>query len=149
MNRTDVIFNFNTIEMAFEYANFGDGSNDAYLDRHTGEALYFSMLGDSDEEPDDFDDASRYVALPDSRDLGLGSRVAVDFASDVAPHLIDDVRDVFTRRGAFRRFKDMLDKHGLLESWYTYEAERERAALLLWCDENGIRYTINEPRDGG
>ncbi|WP_146403396.1 UPF0158 family protein, partial [Planctomycetes bacterium CA13] len=148
MNRTDVVFNFSTIEMAFDYANFDDGSNDAYLDRHTGEAIYFSTLGDSDEEPDDLDDTSRYVALPDSRDLSLGSRLAIDFASDIAPHLLDDVRDIFGRRGAFRRFKDMLDKHDLLDSWHKYETDREREALLRWCDENNVRYTINEDQDG-
>ncbi len=98
MNQPQAVFDFDAIEMAFYYANFDGGSNEAYLDRHTGEALYFSTFGDSDEEPDDIDDTSRYVALPDARDMGLGSRLAVEFASDTAPHLVDDVRNAFGTR---------------------------------------------------
>ncbi len=149
MNRTDTVFSFGTIEMAFDYANLDDGSNDAFLDCRTGEALYFSTFGDSDEVPDDFDDTARYVALPDSRELCLGAELAVEFASEVAPHLLDDVRDTFSRRGAYRRFKKILDQHGLLDSWHTYEATREREALLRWCDENGIRYKLEAVQDGG
>ena len=148
MERPNAVFTFDTIEMAFEYANFDDRSNDAYLDRHTGSSLYFSMLGDSDEEPDDFDDTSRYIAIPDTRDFGLGSQLAVQFASDRAPTLVDDVQSVFGGRGGFRRFKDLLDRNGLLESWYEYQAEHERAAIITWCADNDIRYTLESPSGG-
>ncbi|TWU41687.1 hypothetical protein Poly51_63820 [Rubripirellula tenax] len=145
MTTPNVVFAFDTIEMAFDYANFDDRSNDAYLDRHTGSSLYFSMLGDSDDEPDDFDDTTRYVAIPDTRDFGLGSQLAVQFASEIAPALLDDVRDAFGGRGAFRRFKDLLDRNGLLESWYEYQAGHERKAILQWCANNDIRYTMDTP----
>ncbi|TWU40196.1 hypothetical protein Q31b_35410 [Novipirellula aureliae] len=148
MTRPNVVFAFDTIEMAFEYANFDDRSNDAYLDRHTGNSLYFSMLGDSDDEPDDFDDTARYVAIPDTRDFGLGSQLAIQFASETAPSLLDDVRDAFRGRGGFRRFKDLLDRNDLLESWHQYEAEHERTAILQWCADNDIRYTRDDS-DGG
>lgn len=144
MTRPNVVFAFDTIEMAFECANFDDRSNDAYLDRHTGKSLYFTMHGDSDEEPDDLDDTTRYVPIPDTRDWGLGSNLAFQFASDTAPALLDDVRDAFAGRGGFRRFKDLLDRKGLLESWYEYEAQHERNAILQWCADNDIRYTLDK-----
>ena len=149
MTRPNVVFDFAIIEMAFDFANFDDRSNDAYLDRHTGESLYFSSIGDSDEEPEDFDDTTRYLAIPDTRDFGLGSQLAVDFVSNSAPHLLDDVRDFFRRRGGFKRFKNLLEHNGLLDDWHQYEADRERVAILRWCDENDIRYTDTASQTGG
>jgi hypothetical protein len=143
MTKPNVVFNFDTIELAFEYANISDGSHTAYLDRHTGKSLYFSTFGDSDEEPDDLDDASRYVAIPDKRELGLGSQLPKDFARDNAPSLADDIYEFFRGPGAYRRFEDLLDRNKLLESWYEYQAERERTAIEQWCSENDIRYTID------
>lgn len=145
MTKPSVTFNFDTIELAFEYANFDDRSNEAYLDRHTGDPVYFSMVGDSDDVPDDFDDATRYVARPDTRELGLGSQLAIQFASETAPALLDEVRKVFKRRGRFRRFKDVLDRNDLLASWYEYQAEKQRTIILQWCADNDICYTMDIP----
>lgn len=143
MKTPNVVFDFQTIEVAFEYANSHDRSNQAYLDRHTGESLFFSMYGDSDEEPDDMDDTDRYVAIPDTRDYGLGSQLAVNFASEVAPDLRDEVARAFHRRGGFRRFKALLIRHGLLNAWYEYRSQRERSVILHWCAKNDIRYRMS------
>jgi|PlaIllAssembly_1097288.scaffolds.fasta_scaffold775294_2 hypothetical protein len=48
-------------------------------------------------------------------------------------------RGMFRGRGACGRFKDFLATKGLLEAWYTFEDEREKEALRLWCDENGLK----------
>lgn len=148
MPAKNITFDFDTIELAFQFAN-SDPSNEAYLDRHTGESLYISPYGDSDADPDDLQDDSRYVLVPDLRDYGLGSQLARRFAADKAPHLGDDVYDIFSRRGAYRRFKDLLNRHGQLDAWYEYEAEHERVAIVDWCEENDIRYTIRENTTDG
>ncbi|MCA9139051.1 MAG: hypothetical protein KDB00_19900 [Planctomycetales bacterium] len=139
MNRQTVSFDFGKIETAFEYANFGGGVNEAFLDRQSSQLLYFSSLGDSDPEPEDFDDESRYIQLPDKRDLGLGAELVQQFVSTTAPELSDAVRDAFRRRGAFRRFKALLESNGMLEAWYQFEADAEKAALVNWCHENDIQ----------
>lgn len=148
MNKPNVVFAYNTIELAFQWADFADRSNSAYLDRHTGNSLYFSMDGDSDPEPDDFDDTTRYVAIPDKRDFGLGKKLAIQFACEAAPSLLDDVHAAFRGRGGFRRFKELLNLNDLLDSWYKYEAEHERAAILQWCADNDIRYTTDKTDAG-
>lgn len=146
MTEPSFVFDFSTIEMAFEYANFGESENSAYLDRNTGRSLYFSAFGDSDPTPEDFDDETRYIAIPDRRDLGLGSQLAFEFAKDVAPQLLDAVHESFRGRGGFRRFKNLLDRDDLLESWHKYGADQERAAIMEWCADNNIHYTTNEPK---
>ena len=48
--------------------------------------------------------------------------------------------DIFYRRGAFRRFKDLLDERDKLEEWYAFEEISELAALKEWLTENDITY---------
>lgn len=147
MTSPNVVFAFDIIEGAFDYVNFGDHSNSAYLDRHTGTSLYFSIHGDSDEEPEDFGDDTRYVAIPDTRDLGMGRQLAIQFVSEVRPALRGEIRDAIKGRGGFRRFKDILNQNGLLDRWYEYEAQYERNLIMEWCAENDIRYTTELPVD--
>ena len=143
MTPPNVVFDFDTIDIAFEFANADDRSNEAYLDRHTGQSLFFSSSGDSDEEPDDFDDTTRYVAIPDTRDFGMSSQLAIRFATEVVPSLLEDVRDAFRRRGGFRRLRELVEQNDLLYSWYAYEAEHERAIIIQWCADNDIHFTMN------
>ena len=49
-----------------------------------------------------------------------------------------EVQEIFSRRGAYARFKDLLERRGLLQRWYEYESDAEREALKVWCQENGI-----------
>ncbi len=145
MTKPNVVFEFHIIEAAFDWANLDDHSNEAYLDRQTGNSIFISSYGDSDEVPEDLDDTTRYVSIPDTRDFGLGSQLTIEFTSQVAPSLVDEVRDAFRRKGGFRRFKELLDRNGLLERWYEYEAAALQECIEEWCVENDIRYTRNYP----
>jgi hypothetical protein len=49
------------------------------------------------------------------------------------------VQDIFSHRGAYRRFKDLLEHRRLLEDWYDFESRREEEALREWCRENDIK----------
>lgn len=149
MTQIDTIFDFDLIGEAFAFANFDNRSLiNAYLDRQTGTVLYFSPWGegDFDEEPDDLEDTSRYIAIPDTRQFGLGSELAITFAEEQAPHLADEVSQIFRRRGGFQRFKALLLEMGLLDKWYQYQNEQEFAVILRWCRQNDIRHTPPEPR---
>ena len=39
------------------------------------------------------------------------------------------VQQIFSRRGAYRRFKDFLEQKDLLQDWYDFENQREEEAL--------------------
>jgi hypothetical protein len=62
----------------------------------------------------------------------------MDFVRSRCPEEIDRVLMIFSRRGAYRRYKDLLEQKGLLDEWYDFEQQRTRQALLDWCEENGI-----------
>ena len=41
-------------------------------------------------------------------------------------------------RGAYSRFKGLLEGRDLLAQWYEYESKAQAAALRRWCEENEI-----------
>jgi hypothetical protein len=124
---------------AFEFASMGESDNSAYLCRETGEMLWHSAFGgEFDELPDDIDDAEKYLALPDSRDLDLGKPLVMRFADEEFADHYDEVARIFSRSGAYRRFKDLLTREGALDKWYAFEAAAKEAALREWCADNGV-----------
>jgi hypothetical protein len=130
---------FADLQNAFLSVNFGaPGENAAYLDRQSGKIYYRSEYGDDDEElPDDIGD-EKYIAIPDKRELDLGKPLVFDFVSQFLPDDYDKVRRIFSRRGAYGRYKDLLVERGALDRWYDFENKAEEAALREWCAENGI-----------
>jgi hypothetical protein len=129
---------FDEIETAFLFVSMAPQSmNSAFVDTQTGQTYYVSGLGDSDELPEDIED-DRYVELPHKNDLDLGRQVVRDFVASHAAHLADQVDGFFRRKGAYARFKGLLQSHGLLDDWHRYEETRSTAALKEWCAKNGI-----------
>jgi len=124
---------------AFEFASMGETDNAAFLCRETGKIFYRSDLSDDlDELPDDIEDGTKYVAVPGQHDLDLGRRLVMRFAAeDFADHY-DDVAAIFSRSGAYRRFKDLLIREEALERWYAFEAAAKEQALREWCAENDV-----------
>ena len=105
------------LQLAFDFVSSGAaGENEAYLDRQSGKIYWHSEFSDNDKElPDDIDD-EKYIAIPDKRELELGKPLVLDFAREFLPDDYDEVRHIFSRRGACRRCKDLLVRRGALET---------------------------------
>ncbi|RMG33328.1 MAG: hypothetical protein D6720_11665 [Gammaproteobacteria bacterium] len=131
---------FQDVVMAFDFVNFGDPyEHEAYIDLDTGNIYYHSAIGANEEElPEDIDDPDRYIALPHKSDLGLGKPLVLNFAYGFLPDEADEIEDIFRRRGAYGRFKALLERKGMLEKWYEFENEAQEKALREWCEESGI-----------
>lgn len=99
---------------------------------------YQSDYGDSDELPEDIDD-DKYIELPDKNELDLGKRLVFRFASAFMPEKMDKVEEIFSRKGAYARFKDLLEYEGKLDEWHAYENEAQKKALKEWCEDNSIK----------
>src|SRR6516162_3156530 len=127
------------LQLAFEFVSSGGmGQNEAYLDRQSCKIYWHSEFGDNDEVlPDDIND-EKYISIPDKRELDLGKPLVLDFAREFLPDDYDEVRHIFSRRGAYGRYKELLVQRGALERWYDFSNKAEEAALRKWCAENGI-----------
>ena len=90
------------------------------------------------ELPDDIEDDEKYVAIPDKRELGLGKPLVLDFAREFLPNDFDEVRYIFSKKGAYAKFRALLIRRNVLERWYDFEAKGTERALREWCELNAI-----------
>lgn len=82
--------------------------------------------------------AAKYIAIPHKNDLELGKRLVLRFADEFLPDVLDEVYDIFRRRGAYGRFKNLLERRGMLSQWYEYEEKSQKEALRRWCEDSEI-----------
>ena len=135
-------FKFEDIEMACDFVSSSSyGMNSAVLRKDTGKILYHSEMSDMDETSEEDWDSDNSVEIPHKNDLDLGKRLVFDFTASNLPGDIDHVRHIFSRRGAYGRFKDFLESKELLQSWYDFEAEQQERSLRQWCKDNDIELT--------
>ena len=132
--------NFQDILEAFEFVNFGSMyEHQAFLDKETGKVYYHSDFDDDEEEelPEDIDD-EKYIAIPHKNELDLGKALVLDFTHDYLPDEVAMIHAIFNRKGAYSRYKDLLEHRGMLEKWYEYESEKQEKALREWCASSSI-----------
>jgi len=133
---------FPEILLGFEFVESGGGQHEALLCRRTGKIYWRSEFSDldelNDEMPDDVEDDEKYVAIPDKRELGLGKPLALDFAREFLPDDFDELRDIFSKRGAYQRFRALLTRTKTLDRWYAFESKATEQALREWCEYHSI-----------
>ena len=121
---------------------YGEGS--AILDRQSGKTYYRSDCLDMDEidqlSDEDYD-PKVHIHTPHKNDLDLGRNLVFEFVEQFIPEQDDKVGRIFSRKGAYSRYKDFLDDIGMLEKWYEFENQRELMALMEWCEDNGVDIT--------
>ena len=128
------------LEMAIEAESAsGFGEIRAYISKITGEVVMDAEEVSGEKCPmEDIEFHGDYIRVPSKRDLDLGQRLVWKFVEREIPGLYDRVREIFSRRGAYRRYKDFLEYNGILETWYNFESDEMRGAVLDWCDEHQI-----------
>jgi hypothetical protein len=145
-----VVVDRDDLESAFEFVSSGAPSeHSASISVATGKIHWHSMSIDMEEEDeqDEDDDADGYISVPHKNDLDLGRRLVQRFVRQEMPRDYDTVDDIFRRRGAYGRFKDLLQTRRMLERWYEFEERAKQDALRAWCEENGIQL-VDEPPTG-
>jgi len=112
-----------------------------YLDRVTGEVLPEIALedGGADEiEGFDAEDTNRwmYVDCEGSRDGYRDMQLFIEQLED--PEIIDRLEIAISGRGAFRRFKDVLERRpDLVDRYRVLRDERERGRARAWLAVQG------------
>ncbi len=130
---------YSDLESAFQFVSAAHpGEHHAIIHRVTGESFFRSDLLNEDYFPEDAEENDDYIIVPHKNTLDLGKPLVMEFVLEVSPDEYAHVQGLFSRQGAYRRYKDFLTEKGLLERWYAFEDERTKAALLEWCQENEI-----------
>lgn len=111
-----------------------------FYNRESGEFMsYHPDFSEDEIEPEVFE-AEEYDPLPSQRDLHEYDLMA-EFAETVRnAHTRELLEVALNGRGAFRRFKNVVNRTGMEDAWYGY---RKKALLEIareWCAENDIVY---------
>jgi hypothetical protein len=128
---------FDELLQTLEWVSFDSyPENEAYVSRATGRIYW---INDVEENlPEDLEDGTKYLCIPRKRDLDLGKRLALDFVRQVLPADYGAVSSFFKRRGAYRRYKDFLERKNKLEDWYSFEEAATKRALREWANEHDL-----------
>lgn len=133
------MIDYNDLEDAFLFVSSDQPfMHSAIVNKRTGEIFYQSELSGIDDFPENFD-GDDFIEIPHKNDLGLARDLVFDFVSSHLPQRLGEVDQIFHARGAYRRFKFLLESVGLLEEWYSFEDEQTKSALRQWCKDNGLR----------
>jgi hypothetical protein len=127
----------------------GPFENAAYVSRQSGRIFWDTDAGGLEEElPEDVEDGTLYVRVPHKHDLDLGQRLIFRFVEAKASDAYDQIRAYFSKRGAYGRFKDLLERRGLLEDWYSYEQGAYEAALREWANSEDLDVVEGQRAEG-
>lgn len=134
---------------ALEWVSATGADSSAFISRETGRIYWHAETGDLDEEvPGDVEDERLYASVPHKHDLDLGQRLALRFVQANAPDADEQVRGYFSRRGAYGRFKDFLERSGLLDAWYAYEQQATESALREWAESEELDVLEGQRAEG-
>ena len=140
------MFSLKALWDAYEQADFGSHYG-SYASVNLGDGRIIvvpgAMIADTEEieELEAQLQEGSWLDLPNRQDLDLGVRLVFRFADEfLSAEDIERVQRYFSRRGAFRKWKDLLAERGLLKRWYRYEYDEGVAAFKQWLSENDIPF---------
>ena len=114
-----------------------------YLDLETGEILFISYYMEEEEKEELVDrvdeDPDRYEQIPRA-ESHEGYEDMEDFIDTLEnEHLAKLLQVAIRGKGAFRRFKDVLESYPEeRERWFSFKDDRLRERSLEWLDDIGI-----------
>jgi len=150
--RKIVLVDREELEEAVEFVSFGgrNGEHQAWISMATGKITFHSSeLGnlDGDEQDEEEAEEAGTIDIPGQKELGLGRSLVMRFAREAMPDEYETIAGFFDRRGAYGRFKDFLQRRGMVQRWYDFEKQATKEALLEWCEANDVGFR-DEPKRG-
>ena len=130
-------------------SDLSSSENMAFVCRESGR-VYMTSDEDFGEKlepdlPSDIDDITKYAIVPSRQDLRLGKRLAVRFVQASLPERLEETYDMFAARGAYARFKNMLEVEQALDAWHAFEAEAIERELRDWAESEALAVAASGP----
>jgi hypothetical protein len=125
-----------------EHIEMASDGNYTFYNELTGEFYWYSDFGDNDDR--DIDEEDGWLRLPSQYDANEYEMMS-DFADTVkSPRKREQLEIALSGKGAFRLFKDAVNREGVADVWYTFRDKRYLEFAREWCDEEQISYDIAE-----
>ena len=137
------------LSLVIEAIEMADDNSTAYYDLEKQELIwYMEEFGYQQEEEDEVIEEmieegwrTRFFKLPDKFDINE-YHFMEDFIYDELPAggVRDQFEDAIRGRGAFRRFRSLAERLGIIDEWYEYKEKAQKELAIEWCEENGFNY---------
>ena len=121
---------------------FIDPLSNYFLDMETGEIIMISdmiMTPEEIEEAYSTLDEHGFCSLPTQYEL-RDYDIMSSFVDSLSGTAHNRLASAISGRGAFRRFKDEVQRLGIEDQWYSWHNEAYKRKAARWCEENGIEY---------
>ena len=144
LRRPRVVVPFDRLLEAFEFVSFGPPEeHQAFVCLETGRSTGIASLETTRNSCRKILTTLKgSVAIPHKNDLDVGKNLVFEFIEEVLPDAMSEVERMFSRRGAYSNFKNLLERRGLLPRWYEYEATAQEKAMREWCADPGIEIGV-------
>ncbi|MCP5200408.1 MAG: hypothetical protein H6977_10365 [Gammaproteobacteria bacterium] len=135
-----MVLDLSELELAVELVSAASGiDSEAYIRRSDLKVIVWIEDGESGPLPPNVSDESLFIAVPTKNELEIDRRLAFEFTES---HLSDEyevVQEFFKKKGAYGRFRDLLERNKKLELWYEYQAKAVQEALRSWCKMHNLK----------
>lgn len=130
-----------------------------YLNKETAEIVFLSseeMRAAEDDEPLDrfpewqqevinnaidlFENPQNYISLPDQYDVHEWKMMETFALSLQDEKISNSLYNAIHRKGAFRRFKDLVFSHGVRDKWFDFRDKQYKKIAIEWCEAHDIPY---------
>lgn len=137
------------LSLVIEAIEMADDNSTAYYDLENQELLwYMEDFGWSNEEDAEETEAmveegwrTRFFKLPGKFDIDEYSIMESYIYDEIPAGAVQDQFEYAIRgRGAFRRFRNLLDRLGITQEWYDYLDKAHKELAIEWCEEHKFNY---------
>ncbi len=144
------------LDIIVQAMQLSGASEELYLNTRTGELIrhseteldpaepngdvYLVMQEDISREIQDQVASDDFIQLPEVFELDeyqLMEEFCLTLKDDQLSYVM--CKDI-QGKGAFKRFKEDLDKYSLTDQWYEFRDKALRESARLWCEQQGIDY---------
>lgn len=81
-----------------------------------------------------------FIPLPSRYEVNE-YEIMESFALSIESQRVSDIiYDALRGKGAFRRFKDLVERHNLIDQWYQYRDNAYGKIAIDWCQSHGLDY---------
>lgn len=87
------------------------------------------------------DEGIKYIALPSKFEINEWEIMKQFCLSVDDKNISQSLMDAIHGRGAFRYFKDSIQRYGIDDQWYKFRGDAIKKIAIEWCETNDIEYT--------
>lgn len=137
------------LELVMEAIEMADDNSTAFYDLEKQELIWHMedfgyQMDEDDEEIDEMIEEgwrTRFFRLPTKFDINE-YHFMEDFIYDEIPAggVRNQLASAIQGRGAFRRFRQQVERLGIIDEWYQYKENAQRKLAVEWCEDNNFNY---------